>query len=223
MKKIKIITALMLVLTMAFFAVACENGESKKGDKENITVKNDEKKAGEETKTEEGANEKMETQYVKITMEDNREIVIELLPEYAPMSVEFFLELVGDEYYDGLVFHRAVEGFMIQGGSPNGDGIGGCGRTVKGEFSSNGIKNDLSHKRGVVSFARTNIKDSASGQFFIMHDDGEFLDGNYAAFGRVVEGMDVVDEIATRATAGEMLIDKPVIKTVRVLKNYKAK
>ena len=128
----------------------------------------------------------MENKFVKIEMENGGEIVIETLPEYAPMSVEFFLELVEDKYYDGLVFHRAVEGFMIQGGSPNGDGIGGCGRTVKGEFLSNGIINELSHTRGVVSFARTNVKDSASGQFFRMHDDGTFLDGNYAAFGRVV-------------------------------------
>ena len=201
MKKFKIITAVMLVLVMAFSFAACSKDEP-----ENVK-----------------GEEKMENTFVKITMEDDREIIIETLPEYAPMSVEFFLELVDEKYYDGLVFHRAVEGFMIQGGSPNGDGIGGAGRTVKGEFASNGIKNDLSHERGVVSFARTNVKDSASGQFFIMHDDGDFLDGNYAAFGRVVEGMDVVDEIATRPTSGEMLIEKPVIKSVRVLKNYEAK
>jgi len=195
MKKTKIIVSLVLILTMALYLCAC----------------------GKNKNTEEGMK-KMENTLVKITMEDEREIIIELLPEFAPMSVEFFLELVDDKYYDGLTFHRAVEGFMIQGGSPNGDGIGGCGRTVKGEFASNGIENNLSHTRGVVSFARTNVKDSASGQFFIMHDDGEFLDGNYAAFGRVTEGMDVVDEIAQKPTANEMLIEKPVIKTVRVLK-----
>lgn len=161
--------------------------------------------------------------FVKITMEDDREIIIEVMPGYAPMTAEFFLELVEDKYYDGLVFHRAVEGFMIQGGSPNGDGIGGCGRTVKGEFANNGIENSLSHERGVISLARTDVKDSASGQFFIVHGDSEFLDGDYAAFGRVVEGMDVVDEIATRAASGEILIDKPAMKTVRVLKNYEAK
>lgn len=195
MKTFRIIVSLILVLVMASGLCACG--------------KNNTEKEGKEI---------MDNTLVKITMEDEREIIIELLPDYAPMSVEFFLELVEDKYYDGLVFHRAVEGFMIQGGSPNGDGIGGCGRTVKGEFASNGIENNLSHSRGVVSFARTNVKDSASGQFFIMHDDGSFLDGNYAAFGRVTEGMDVVDEIATRATSNEMLIDKPVIKTVRVLK-----
>ena len=167
-----------------------------------------------------GGGNNMDTNYVKIEMEDGGEIIIELLPDYAPMSVEFFKELVSDKYYDGLVFHRAVEDFMIQGGSPNGDGIGGSGRTVKGEFASNGFTNDLSHTRGVVSFARTNVMDSASGQFFIMHGDAEYLDGNYAAFGRVVEGMDAVDEIATSPTSGESLIEKPVIKSVRFLKNY---
>lgn len=210
MKILKIITLLVLVLAISVCFVACgTNGIPT--EPQNPTGENTEK-----------GDEKMENTFVKITLEDEREIVLETLPEYAPMSVEFFLELVEDKYYDGLVFHRAVEGFMIQGGSPNGDGIGGCGRTVKGEFASNGIENNLSHERGVVSFARTNVKDSASGQFFIMHDDGDFLDGQYAAFGRVVEGMEVVDEIATRATSNEILINKPVIKTVRVLKNYKA-
>ena len=163
MKTLKIITSLILITVMALVICAC------------------------------GGEKEMENTFVKITMEDDREIILETLPEYAPMSVEFFLELVEEEYYDGLTFHRAVEGFMIQGGSPNGDGIGGCGRTVKGEFASNGIENNLSHERGVVSFARTQVRDSASGQFFIMHDDGDFLDGEYAAFGRVVEGMEVVD------------------------------
>lgn len=193
----KVILSLILILAMTMCFASCGKNEAK----------------GEDATG---------NKFVKITMEDEREIVIEVLPGYAPMSAEFFLELVEDKYYDGLLFHRAVEGFMIQGGSPNGDGIGGCGRTVKGEFSSNGIQNELSHKRGVVSLARTNVKDSASGQFFIMHDDGEFLDGNYAAFGRVVEGMDVVDEIATRATSDEILIDKPVMKSVRIVKNYKS-
>ncbi len=193
MKKFKKILALCLIFIMSIGCIACG------------------KDGGDE----------MEKQFVQIEMKDGGKIVIELLPEYAPMSVEFFTELVEDKYYDGLVFHRAVEGFMIQGGSPNGDGIGGCGRTVKGEFASNGIENNLSHTRGVVSFARTNVKDSASGQFFIMHDDGTFLDGNYAAFGRVVEGMEVVDEIATSPVSGESLIEKPVIKSVRILKNYK--
>jgi len=143
------------------------------------------------------------------------------MPEYAPKTTAFFLELVKDKYYNGLTFHRAVDGFMIQGGSPEGDGIGGCGRTVKGEFASNGFENKLSHTRGVISLARTNLKDSASGQFFIMHADGTYLDGEYAAFGKVVEGMEIVDEIATSPVDGETLIDKPIIKSVKLLKKYK--
>ena len=140
MKKIKVLTSLVLVFVLAMTFVAC----------------------GKEEAVENGGNE-MEKQYVQIEMEDESKIIIETLPEYAPISVEFFLELVKEKYYDGKVFHRAVEEFMIQGGSPNGDGIGGSGKTVKGEFASNGYKNDLSHTRGVVSFARTNVKDSASG------------------------------------------------------------
>ena len=208
MKAFKIITTLLLILALAISFSAC--GREKFNEEF-------------ENQTENGVEKKMENTYVKITMEDDREIILETLPEYAPMSVEFFLELVEDKYYDGLVFHRAVEGFMIQGGCPNGDGIGGAGRTVKGEFASNGIENKLSHKRGIVSFARTNVKDSASGQFFIMHGDATYLDGDYAAFGRVVEGMEVVDKIATSPVSGESLIDKPVMKSVKILKKYKPK
>lgn len=167
-----------------------------------------------------GDDTNVENKYVQMELAKGGKIVIELLPEYAPKTVAFFLELVEDKYYDGLTFHRAVPDFMIQGGSPKGDGIGGCGRTVKGEFESNGYKNELSHTRGVVSMARTNVKDSASGQFFIMHGDGDFLDGNYAAFGKVVEGMEFVDQIALSPVNGETLIDKPVIKSVKVLKKY---
>ncbi len=165
--------------------------------------------------------EKMEHTYVEIKVRDIGEIVVELMPEYAPKTVKFFLELVEDKYYNGLTFHRAVKEFMIQGGSPNGDGIGGCGRTVKGEFLRNGFENNLSHTRGVISMARTMVKDSASGQFFIMHGDANYLDGEYAAFGRVVSGMEVVDEIANSPVNGELLVEQPVIKSVKVLKNYK--
>ncbi|MBO5930576.1 MAG: peptidylprolyl isomerase [Clostridia bacterium] len=164
-----------------------------------------------------------QSMYVELELKKGGSIVMQMLPEYAPKTVAFFLELVEDNYYDGLVFHRAVKDFMIQGGSPNGDGIGGAGRTVKGEFASNGFDNKLSHTRGVVSMARTNVKDSASGQFFIVHGDSTFLDGNYAAFAKVVEGMEYVDEIANSAVNGETLIDKPVIKTIKVLKKYEPK
>ncbi len=193
--------------------------QTTQSNKKVISVATNEPATSQENKQEE--EKKVEKQYVQIEMEKGGKIIVELLPNYAPMSVEFFLELVDDKYYNGLTFHRAVENFMIQGGSPNGDGIGGCGRTVKGEFASNGYTNNLSHERGVISFARTSVKDSASGQFFIMHGDASYLDGEYAAFGRVVEGMEVVDEIATSPVSGESLIDKPVIKSVKRLKNYK--
>ena len=133
---------------------------------------------------------------VIIEMENDKKIKIELYPEIAPISCENFEKLVKQGFYDGLTFHRVIPGFMIQGGCPNGTGTGGPGWTIKGEFSSNGVKNDLKHTRGVLSMARSMMPNSAGSQFFIMHDDAPHLDGNYAAFGKVVEGMEVVDEIA---------------------------
>ena len=137
---------------------------------------------------------------VTIEMEDGGKIVAELYPETAPISVNNFISLVKKGFYDGLIFHRVISGFMIQGGDPQGVGIGGPGYCIKGEFSANGVKNPLSHKRGVLSMARAQAMDSAGSQFFIMHADGEFLDGQYAAFGRVLEGMEVVDAIAATET-----------------------
>jgi len=133
---------------------------------------------------------------VVIEMENGKKIKIELYPDIAPISCENFEKLVKQGFYDGLTFHRVIPGFMIQGGCPNGTGTGGPGWTIKGEFSSNGVKNDLKHTRGVLSMARSMMPNSAGSQFFIMHDDAPHLDGNYAAFGKAVEGMEVVDEIA---------------------------
>ena len=127
-------------------------------------------------------------------------IVITLNTKEAPITCENFEKLVKQGFYDGLTFHRVIPGFMIQGGCPNGTGTGGPGWHIKGEFSSNGVKNDLKHTRGVLSMARSMMPDSAGSQFFIMHEDAPHLDGNYAAFGKVVEGMEVVDEIAECAT-----------------------
>lgn len=133
---------------------------------------------------------------VIIEMENGKKIKLELYPEIAPVSCENFEKLVRNGFYDGLTFHRVISGFMIQGGCPNGTGTGGPGWHIKGEFAKNGVKNDLRHTRGVLSMARANDPDSAGSQFFIMHEDAPYLDGSYAAFGKVVEGMDVVDEIA---------------------------
>ncbi len=137
----------------------------------------------------------------KITMESGGIIEGELYPEKAPQSVANFVELCNNHYYDGLIFHRVIPGFMIQGGCPEGTGMGGPGYCIKGEFIFNGIKNDLKHKRGVLSMARSQSPNSAGSQFFIMHQDAKHLDGQYAAFGKVTSGMDVVDAIASTRTA----------------------
>ncbi len=144
---------------------------------------------------------------VVITMDTGEKIKIELYPDIAPETCENFEKLVKDGFYNGLTFHRVIPGFMIQGGCPKGNGTGGPGWTIKGEFSSNGFKNDLKHERGVISMARTSAPNSAGSQFFIMHQDAPHLDGQYAAFGKVVEGMDTVDRIAAVRTGWA---DKPV-------------
>lgn len=131
-----------------------------------------------------------------IEMENGKKMTIELYPEKAPLTVENFEKLANSGFYDGLIFHRVIEGFMIQGGDPEGTGCGGPGYSIKGEFSSNGIKNDLKHTRGVISMARSMMPDSAGSQFFIMHNDAPHLDGQYAAFGKMTDGFDVLDEIA---------------------------
>ena len=133
---------------------------------------------------------------VTIEMEEGGKIVLELYPDVAPISVNNFISLTKKGFYDGLIFHRVISGFMIQGGDPQGTGMGGPGYSIKGEFNGNGVKNDLSHTRGVLSMARAQDPNSAGSQFFIMHADGPFLDGQYAAFGKVTEGLDVVDQIA---------------------------
>ncbi len=134
---------------------------------------------------------------IVIEMENGKKIKLELYPDVAPITVENFETLVKDGFYDGLIFHRVIKGFMIQGGCPDGTGMGGPGHTIKGEFARNGVANPLKHTRGVISMARAMDPNSAGSQFFIMHEDAPHLDGSYAAFGKVVEGMDVVDEIAS--------------------------
>ncbi|MBQ7641996.1 MAG: peptidylprolyl isomerase [Acholeplasmatales bacterium] len=153
---------------------------------------------------------------VEIEVENMGNIVVELFPEVAPLTVENFLKLVDKDFYKGIIFHRVIKGFMIQGGDPKGTGIGGSKETIKGEFLSNGVKNLLNHTRGVISMARTSYPNSASSQFFIMHDDAPYLDGEYAGFGAVVSGIDVVDMIAESSTDRN---DKPLkdvkMKTIK--------
>lgn len=160
------------------------------------------------------------SQKVKVTMENGKTFVIATAPEYAPATVKNFLQLVESGFYDGLTFHRIIEGFMAQGGDPNGNGTGGSAKKIKGEFADNGYtQNTLSHTRGVVSMARSNHPNSASSQFFICYDAAPHLDGQYAAFGEVVEGMETVDEFLKTPRDNA---DKPktpiVMKKVEILK-----
>lgn len=162
----------------------------------------------------------METINIEIEMENGGVIKAELYPEVAPITVENFVKLIEDDFFDGLIFHRVIPGFMIQGGGFAADGSHKEAASIKGEFDSNGVKNDLKHTRGVLSMARTMFPNSASSQFFIMHEDAPHLDGQYAAFGKVTDGMEVVDEIAETPTGYQ---DKPVedqiIKTIRLMEN----
>ena len=135
-----------------------------------------------------------------ITMESGKTMTLELYPEIAPITVDNFVKLAKDGFYDGLIFHRVIPGFMIQGGDPEGTGMGGPGHTIKGEFHANGVNNDLKHTRGVISMARTMAPNSAGSQFFIMHADAPHLDGQYAAFGKMTDGFDALDEIASVRT-----------------------
>lgn len=154
---------------------------------------------------------------VTIQMESGDLIKVELYPEIAPNTVNNFISLVNKGYYDGLIFHRVIEGFMIQGGCPDGTGMGGPGYSIPGEFTWNGFKNNLQHTAGVISMARAQHPDSAGSQFFIMHKNSPHLDGSYAAFGKVTEGMDVVNKIAETPTDySDRPLQKQVMKTVTV-------
>lgn len=160
--------------------------------------------------------------HVTIDVQDYGTISLELDADTAPISVTNFINLANEGFYDGLTFHRIISGFMIQGGDPNGNGTGGSEKTIKGEFSANGVENDISHVRGVISMARANDPDSGSSQFFIVHEDSTFLDGQYAAFGHVTDGMDVVDAICEAVPVQDnngtvAAADQPVITAVTVI------
>lgn len=153
---------------------------------------------------------------VTFTMEDGSMIRAELYPDIAPNTVNNFISLINKHFYDGLIFHRVIRGFMIQGGCPDGTGMGGPGYEIKGEFAQNGIKNDLKHTEGVLSMARAMDPDSAGSQFFIMHRNAPHLDGGYAAFGKVIEGMDVVNRIAETPTYNDRPYENQVMQSVTV-------
>lgn len=162
------------------------------------------------------------THHAEIEIQDYGTITVELDGDAAPITVQNFMDLANAGFYDGLTFHRIISGFMMQGGDPNGNGTGGSENTIKGEFSSNGVENTLSHTRGAISMARSQNPDSASSQFFICHADSTFLDGQYACFGYVTDGMDVVDDVceAAQPTDGNGTIpadQQPVITAIRVI------
>ncbi|NGP44647.1 peptidylprolyl isomerase [Bacillaceae bacterium SIJ1] len=205
-------------------APAPENSESQS---EEASNEENQKEQGEEKTTDENNNSENDESgeatvdtsdavNVTMTMEGGGEVVMELYPNVAPETVDNFTKLVTEGFYDGLTFHRVIQGFMIQGGDPNGDGTGGPGHSVKGEFASNGFENNLLHDRGVLSMARAQDPDSAGSQFFIMVAEQPSLDGDYAAFGKVIEGMDVVDEIVAVETDGK---DKPVAGQEQVIQS----
>lgn len=160
--------------------------------------------------------------HAEIVVKDYGTIKLELDADTAPISVTNFVKLAKEGFYDGLTFHRIISGFMIQGGDPNGDGTGGSDETIKGEFKENGVENNISHVRGVISMARSMDNDSASSQFFIVHKDSTFLDGQYAGFGKVTDGMEVVDKICKKVKVEDedgttLPENQPVIETIKVI------
>jgi len=185
---------LVIVLSLSLF-IGCSKKEET-NDKNTNSTNNAE--------TEKGKDDK--NPIATIEMEDGSQIKIELYPDVAPNTVRNFISLANSKFYDGLIFHRVIPDFMIQGGDPEGTGVGGPGYAIKGEFSSNGFENNLKHDKGVISMARAQDKNSAGSQFFIMHKDSPHLDGEYAAFGKVIEGIEVVDKIAAVETVAQ---DKP--------------
>lgn len=217
------------LLTLAFAATMLA-GCGSKTDTTDTTETTEETSAADETS--DGAADTADTSedgelltglhHVTIDVQDYGTISLELDADTAPISVTNFINLANEGFYDGLTFHRIISGFMIQGGDPNGNGTGGSEKTIKGEFSANGVENDISHVRGVISMARANDPDSGSSQFFIVHEDSTFLDGQYAAFGHVTDGMDVVDAICEAVPVQDnngtvAAANQPVITAVTVV------
>lgn len=209
---------LLIVFTVLAVALAGCGSDDPAGDGQNGQTGDIQDDAPEDAQTPDP-----DRHHVEITIKDYGTIAVELYGEAAPITVENFLKLAGDGFYDGLTFHRIIKGFMIQGGDPLGNGTGGSDEKIKGEFSSNGVENNLSHTRGAISMARATSKDSASSQFFIVHEDSAFLDGEYACFGYVTEGIEVVDAICEAglpAVDNNGTIEKesqPIIENIKVI------
>lgn len=204
-KKIIALISLVMVMSLVFMLGACGN----KNDTDTTSSESTEETAGESTgENETSENSSAETgdvqggigmHNIEIKIKDYGTVKLELDGDTAPITVANFIKLTNEGFYNGLTFHRIMDGFMVQGGDPQGNGFGGSDETIKGEFASNGVTNNISHKKGVISMARAQDPNSASSQFFITVADSEFLDGNYAAFGHVTEGQDILDKIASDA------------------------
>lgn len=192
----------IILIIMCVFLVGCRAKNTSEGEIDNMNYKETTEK----------------TNYVKIEMSNNDIMLLELYPDIAPLTVANFQKLVSAKFYDGLIFHRVIKDFMIQGGDPEGTGMGGADETIKGEFKKNGVENNLSHERGVLSMARSMDPDSASSQFFICHNDASYLDGSYAAFGKLIAGFETLDDIANTAVNGEKPINAQKMKSIRFVK-----
>ena len=215
-KLIKITGVIMLMMVMVLTMAGCGGSAEETPAEESAEAEQTEEQA------EEPAAEPIGIHHAEIVIKDFGTVKVELDGDKAPITVQNFMDLANAGFYDGLTFHRIMEGFMIQGGDPNGDGTGGSDKNIKGEFSANGVNNDISHKKGVISMARAQDPDSASSQFFIVQEDSEFLDGQYAAFGHVTEGMEFVDIIAKEAKPVDdngtiPKEEQPVIETIRII------
>lgn len=213
---------LVLVLSMVAALAGCGKGEQDASGAQNGTAAAGTQANSGDDSGQEQSIDPAGLHHVEIEVRDYGTISVELDGDKAPITVENFLKLAGDGFYDGLTFHRVYSGFMIQGGDPLGNGTGGSGQNIIGEFALNGVENDLSHTRGAVSMARSTLMNSASSQFFIVHEDSTFLDGQYACFGYVTEGMEVVDAIceATPVTDDNGTVsaeNQPVIESIKVI------
>ena len=216
----KIITCFLSITLFSALLAGCgsNGGDTPQSDNSSTARTEEEKDAA----AEEEEDYLKGLHHVEIEVKDYGTISVELDADTAPITVTNFIHLAEDGFYDGLTFHRIISGFMIQGGDPLGNGTGGSDKNIKGEFSKNGLENDISHERGVISMARSNDPDSASSQFFIVHEDSPFLDGNYAAFGHVTEGIEIIDEICedTPVKDDNGTVDpddQPVITSIKVV------
>lgn len=220
MKNKKIIKLITITLTTAFIFCGCGKNAVETTSQNNSTIQTNDTIA--EDENEENTKMLSGKHQVNIVIKDKGTISVELDADAAPITVTNFVKLAESGFYDGLVFHRIIEDFMMQGGDPTGTGAGGSDETIKGEFAENGIENPLSHTRGAISMARSMDNNSASSQFFIVHEDSTYLDGQYAAFGYVTEGMEIVDDICENTEGGDYngIIpeeNRPVIETISII------